>query len=401
METIKGLARRATQSLREKVLHGDASGHDETLEAASKKVFQYQRSGEAICVKMIRAAELIEELGKVLKEVAEEYQNVPDLLPVSSQLAADVLEVGTKLFVTAQEHQKGLKEQGFDVLNSFIKNISKLKDAEEARRKNQLEYDFFRQKVLGLRAMPPKDKSRIPRNEQKLENWRVEFWRATENSKAVCSQLYAEGRRAIDLSVLTLTRVLGSFLSIAGNGFKQQFVNARLPVYPTTSLLPSAPLPPNPMPPYQPPPPQAGGYAAIPYGQPQAQQNSLQGQPPQVQQWQGWNDGHPTGWSQQHPQQPQPPSFQPHFPEPQRPWGHSPSQARSTPEAWQVPEGQQQQQDGNFQAQNTSSSAGLQPSLNNCWPPSTAFERPPEGNGNGAHAPALPQPPSASMDGKS
>ncbi|ESL06800.1 hypothetical protein TRSC58_05520 [Trypanosoma rangeli SC58] len=156
MEAIKGLARRTTQSFREKVTQRDTYDRDESLDVARKKILQYQRFGQVVCIKLIRAAELIEELCKILKDVGQEYQNVPDLLPESSQLAADVLDVGTKLFATAQEHQKGLKEQGFDVLNSFIKNTSKLKDAEEVRRKNQLEYAFFRQKVLGLRAVPPK-----------------------------------------------------------------------------------------------------------------------------------------------------------------------------------------------------------------------------------------------------
>ncbi|PWU96743.1 hypothetical protein C4B63_18g142 [Trypanosoma cruzi] len=252
MEAIKGLARRTTQSIREKVKNREATGHDELLEVTSKKVLQYQKSGEVICSKLIRAAGLIEELGRLMKDVGEEYQSVSDLPQESSQLATDVLDMGTKLVATAQEHQKGLKEEGFDVLNAFIKNTSKLRDAEEARRKNRLEYDFFRQKVLELRSCPPKDTSRIPRNEQKMENWRVEFWRATENHKAVCSQLYVEGQRAIDLSVLTLTKVLGSFMNIAGDGFKQQFVNARLPVYPTAPILTPAPLPPNPMPAFQP-----------------------------------------------------------------------------------------------------------------------------------------------------
>ncbi|KAH9579801.1 hypothetical protein LSM04_001897 [Trypanosoma melophagium] len=279
MDTIKGLARRTTQSIREKVTHTETSAQDEMLDETSKKVRQFQKTSEVLCVKLIRIASLMEELAKVVRDVGEEYQKVPDLQPDSVKFAADVFEFGNKLIATSREHQKGIQNQGFEVLNSFIKEMKRLKDAEDTRRKNQLEYDFFRRKVLELRRDPPKDNSRIPRNEQILENWRVELWRATENNRAICSQLYAEGQRAIDLSVLTLTQVLDSYLGIAGGGFKQQFVNVRLPVYPAGPLLPPAPLPPNPLPPYQPP-VQPGGYVNTAYGQKQQQQQQQRTQPP-------------------------------------------------------------------------------------------------------------------------
>ncbi|EAN91691.1 hypothetical protein C3747_28g343 [Trypanosoma cruzi] len=405
MEAIKGLARRTTQSIREKVKNREATGHDELLEVTSKKVLQYQKSGEVICSKLIRAAGLIEELGRLLKDVGEEYQSISDLPQESSQLATDVLDMGTKLVATAQEHQKGLKEEGFDVLNAFIKNTSKLRDAEEARRKNRLEYDFFRQKVLDLRSCPPKDTSRIPRNEQKMENWRVEFWRATENHKAVCSQLYVEGQRAIDLSVLTLTKVLGSFMNIAGDGFKQQFVNARLPVYPTAPILPPAPLPPNPMPAFQPL-YNAGGHTTVTYGQLQQQLPWPQDLPPQSQERQGWQEGYPSGWSQQwqqqqqEQQQQQPSSVESHISQHQHSWGQLPPQLQPVFEKWQTPEQQQQQQQQqgrNLSQQNTSSVVGLHASSNNYRSSDFAYTKPSEGNGNGIHLLNSPQTSASSL----
>ncbi|EKF37717.1 hypothetical protein MOQ_002083 [Trypanosoma cruzi marinkellei] len=386
MEAIKGLARRTTQSIRDKVKNREAAGHDELLEGTSKKVLQYQRSSEVICTKLTRAAALIEELGRLLKDVGEEYQNIADLPQESSQLATDVLDLGTKLVATAQEHQKGLKE-GFDVLSAFIKNASKLRDAEKARRKNQLEYDFFRQKVIDLRSCPPKDTSRIPRNEQKMENWRVEFWRATENNKAVCSQLYVEGQRAIDLSVLTLTRVLGSFMNIAGDGFKQQLVNARLPVYPTAPILPPAPLPPNPMPPFQPL-YHAGCHPTLNYGQLQQPLPWSQDQPSQSQERQGWQEGYPSGWSQQQQQQQQqlqPSSVEIYTSQPQHSWGQVQPQLQPVFEKWQTPEQQQQQQGRNLLQQDTSSIVGPHAPPNNYRSSNFAYTKPSEGNGNGIH----------------
>lgn len=291
METIKSFARRTTQTLREKVGNASTTAQDDALRDACKVVLKYKETGELICTKILRLAELMEELGKITKDIGDAYMKLPELQPESGQLAADIFDVGSKLVLTAQEHQKGLKEQCFDVLTSFLKEASMMKTVEERRRNNRLEYDFFRQKVLGLRQNPPKDITRIMRNEERMENWRVKLWEATEHNKAVCSKVYSEGQRAIDLSVLTFTQVLGSYLNIAGNGFKQQFVNARLPVYSTAPILPPAPLPPSPHQRYQPPFPPAlppGVYPLVPHGQQPAyvwQQNVCQwGQPPVWQQ---------------------------------------------------------------------------------------------------------------------
>ncbi|GET90944.1 hypothetical protein, conserved [Leishmania tarentolae] len=248
METLKGFARRTTQSLRELVSRTEVSPEEMRLTEVLTKVRIMDTKGEMICEKVIQAARLMGELGMTLREIGEEYKGVPDLPKESRELAEDVFEVGVKLVETSQEHQKGLKDNGFELLRSFSKQCAQLREVEDARRHHQLEYDYFKSKVQYLRSSPQKDFTRLPRNEQILENWRVELWRATERSKAMCSELFVSGRQAIDRSVLTTIQVLHSFVEIASTGFSQTFQGVRLPTYPQTPILPPAALPPAPAP---------------------------------------------------------------------------------------------------------------------------------------------------------
>lgn len=272
METLKGFARRTTQSLREMVSRHEVTPEELLMADIMTKVRLMETKGEVICEKVIQAARLMGELGTTLREIGEEYKGVPDLPQESRDLASDVFEVGSKLIETSQEHQKGLKDNGFELLRAFSKQCGQLGEVEDARRHHQLEYDFFKAKVQDLRNTPQKDFTRLPRNEQILENWRVELWRATEHSKALCSQLYVDGRQAIDRSVLTTVQVLHSFVGIASSGFEQTFRGVQLPTYSSVPVLPPTPLPAGPAPaprpsydgaapstPYAP-----GGYGAAP-----------------------------------------------------------------------------------------------------------------------------------------
>ncbi|TPP45883.1 hypothetical protein CGC21_36370 [Leishmania donovani] len=247
METLKGFARRTTQSLREMVSRTEVSPEEMRLTEVMAKVRIMETKGEMICEKVIQAARLMGELGTTLREIGEEYKGVPDLPKESRELADDVFEVGVKLVETSQEHQKGLKDNGFELLRSFAKQCAQLREVEDARRHHQLEYDFFKSKVQYLRSSPQRDFTRLPRNEQILENWRVELWRATERSKALCSELFVSGRQAIDRSVLTTIQVLHSFVEIASTGFSQTFQGTAVAV-PTGAIIPASPGTQAPMP---------------------------------------------------------------------------------------------------------------------------------------------------------
>ena len=243
METIKGFARRATQSAKEKFAHADATNDDRLLET-SRKVRQQEKSCSVIIEKIGKMCRVLDEFANVSREIGDEYRMNLDQGSEMCQLAEDCRAFGNEMAQKVQEFQKTLKDGAFEPLSAFMKEIAKLKDYEEDRKKKQLEFDFFRTKVAELRRNPPKDSSRIPRNEQKLEQWRRDLWQSTENSKAFVSGLFSQAQRALDQAVLACAQTIMNYSALAAGVSKNHFASAHLPLYPTAPILPPTPLPP-------------------------------------------------------------------------------------------------------------------------------------------------------------
>jgi hypothetical protein len=352
MDAIKGLARRATQTLREKVSNVESTS-DEKLEDGIKKIRAFEKAGVSLSEKILKVAKQIEDIGSTLRDIADEYRQIPDHVSETTQMAEDLFAVGQQLVGVAQDHQKPLKDQGFDLLGAFIRDLQKLKEAEDDRKKKQLEFDFFKKKVVDLRKDPPKDFTRIPRNEQILEQWRQELWKATEHSKMVVSGLYAQGQRSLDQTVLMVIQVVGSFTNITGTAFKQKLSSCRLPLYSSAPLLQPAPLPPNPLPPWQPqcypsqgavPPnasfgpggPSPGAALGNPVTAPGSPPHGWQ-QPNPQQSWQAATQA-PQSWQQATAQQAQPQLWQAPLPTAQQPTQGQPQTWQPSPQpTWQVP----------------------------------------------------------------
>ncbi|AAZ12026.1 uncharacterized protein TEOVI_000596600 [Trypanosoma equiperdum] len=271
MESFKGLARRVTQSVKEKVSNVEPTEEDEALAQACKKVRQLEKVGKVLEEKFVRASMLIEELSGILKEIGLEYMRVPDVQPESEKVARDLFSLGNSLLDSSVAQRKELKEDGTDMLSAFLKNVSVLDASEESYRKFRLEHNFQREKVWKLRRAESQDSDRLIRNECKLEDWHVKLWTAGEKSRAACSQLYYDGRTSIDLSVMSFTKVLSAYFGAVGTKMNEMFSSITLPTYSTEPLLPPTKLPPSSAQLCKPP---VGGTASVP--EPDEQQQNQQ-----------------------------------------------------------------------------------------------------------------------------
>nr|CCC91156.1 conserved hypothetical protein [Trypanosoma congolense IL3000] len=243
MESLKGIARRVTQSIKEKVNNAELTKEDEALRSASTKVRQLEKVGKSLEAKFIRASALLEELSGILKEIGSEYLCVPDIQPESEKIARDMFSLGNRLMESSISQRRELKEEGTDMLTSFLKNVAVLNESEEMYRKLRLEYNFQREKVWKLRREEGKDSDRLVRNESRLEDWHVRLWSAGEKSRSSCSRLYYDGRTSIDLSILGFTRVLREYFGALGTQMKEKFSVMQLPTYSTEPILPPTQMP--------------------------------------------------------------------------------------------------------------------------------------------------------------
>lgn len=362
MDAFKGVFRRATQAAKEKIGSADAT-EDSQLAEIAKKIRLFEKTGVHLSDKITRISRNMEELMTQLKEFGDSFKQITEPGSEMSSLADELMNVANESQAKVAELQKGLRDS-FDNIGAFLREVPKLKEVEEDRKKKQLEFDFFKTKVAELKKSPPKDYTRIPRNEGILENWRVELWKSTENCKAVASGLYIGGMRCLDVSAYTVAMTLSNLWNAQLQMAKLHFVNARLPVYPAAPVLQPSPLPPNPFPPWVPPAFQQQvaqpGAQPAPYGVTPGAQPPAWGQPPPQQPYGGQppaqgSSAPPPPWGQQQ-QQPYPPSGYPHgqYPPPSGPaqpghqqapagWGGSPQHTASPPGTQQYASPQQQQ----------------------------------------------------------
>jgi hypothetical protein len=342
MESIKGLARRATQSTKERF--GADSTKDIRIEEVTKKITGFSRASTKMSDKVTRLGRVFEELGMILSDLAADYKSTtPAPGCEMDKLADEMAAMGAEVTEKSKEFHKILKENAFDPITGFLKELPKAKLAEDEQKKVQLEFDFFRNKVTELKRSHQKDPTRIPRNEAILEKWRVDLHNSTEKSKSVVSELFAQGQKVIDMALFTVSQCVGNYSTYVTALSTQHFLGARLPVYPTAPILLPTPLPPSP---FQttPMPPGPGGY---PVG---AQPSQLSfGYDPNQQQQHQWNQqqqqpGQYTGQPGQYPPQ-QPGQYSPqggYPPQGQSPQGqYSPQQQ---PQQYSPQQGQPPQQ---------------------------------------------------------
>lgn len=330
MDAVKGVFRRATQSTREKMGNADGTENKDLAEVI-RRLKVMERSCCVISEKVQKLAKTIEDVGLLAKDIGEEYKNLAQNLaqtPVSNepaptpemvQLSTELSAFGAELSAKAQELGRELKTNAFDNLSAFVRDVPQLRAMEDDRKKKQLEHDFFKQKVVGLIKNPPKDHTRIPRNESILENWRQSLHAATEGMKQAGSNMWSNGNRSIDMAVYTVAMVCGNYFGYGINSAKNHFVNAKLPQYQAAPLLPPAPLPPAPAS-WQPPAPAPG---QAPYAQP----GFAQPQPHQYGQAQPQFGGQQPQFGQGSPQQGQQGFMSPQQQSPQN-FGQQPSQTQ-------------------------------------------------------------------------
>jgi hypothetical protein len=304
MDAFKGVFRRANQSVKERTGRADVT-NDGALDEAIKRVRLMEQKGMLIMDKVGKLQRCFEEMGSLCVGISEDYRSTmiegggtpQEMVQLATELAAYGAEVNAK----AQELQRNMKENAYDNIASFARDVPGLRALEEDKKKKQLEYDFFRTKVQTLIKEQPKDHSRIPRNESIRESWRTQLWQSSENMKTQVSALHSNGQRCLDSAVYTVAMTMGNFTGYALNSAKNHFVNAHLPAYNTAPLLPPAPLPPPP-PPYQQPVPQYGHGGPGAPGAPPAYGSQPSGQygTPQHQH-QHQHQQHPGQFSPQHP----------------------------------------------------------------------------------------------------
>lgn len=200
-ESIKGFCRRKTQRFSETYRNAPRT-HDQTVEAAGEAVFNYQRLTKTTISKMQgvqrNMGELIELLSTVRDDFASMHREDTDMCAQKFNLLVQDMKV--KMETLLQSFVSVTAP-----LARFIEDTDLVKPHIEDRKAKMLEYDFFRNKVAALRASPPSDPSRIPRNEGRVEEWRQAYEESNNKVREMLSGLQATGEQLLTKSAGALT----------------------------------------------------------------------------------------------------------------------------------------------------------------------------------------------------
>jgi hypothetical protein len=351
MDAFKGVFRRATQSTKEKTGSVEATVDTASIDV-NKRIVQFQKTSVVLSEKVRKLEEALLVVGTMCREIGEEYRAMavgepgqqPPMYDGVVALSGELAAFGAEVHAKSTEMQKNLREHAFDPMTNFLHDLPLLKSLEEDRRKKQLEHDFFKTKVEGLIKDPPKDFSRIPRNEMIRENWRQQLHQASEGLKIGLSKSYAAGQQAVDGTVYCVAMTMGNWAGAMANGCGR-FAQAQLPAYPAQPILVAEQLPPPP-PQWVPPVMTYGSQPQQPQQPQQQQQGGAVSQPNLAQQQQSQPGFAPQSNSQS-PQQSSS-QFGQSPPQQQQQFGQSPQQqqqqqqqqSQEGQQAW----GQQQQQ---------------------------------------------------------
>ena len=247
MDTLKSIARRATQTTKEKVGNANATT-DPVLKEGMQQIRNYERVTMSIADKVSRLCQVLDDLALILKEIGEDYKKNASSSNLQTpremvDMTMSLIQFGSEIGVKSDEIKANLKQVCYDPLIAYGKECEGLQKLEDQRRNQQLEYDFFKAKCADLLTKQQKDSTRIPRNEQIREKWRHELYTTTEAMKSSGSSLFNKGVKTVDNALFQVCMSMGKYSALAAKSSQEHFGNSTLPLYDDFIIMPPAPLP--------------------------------------------------------------------------------------------------------------------------------------------------------------
>jgi hypothetical protein len=118
--------------------------------------------------------------------------------------------------------------QCLEELRRFHCEATQIEHAIDDRKTKMLEYDFFKHKVIGLRAAPPADTTRIPRNEARELEWQQAYEESNAQAKKLLLHLTKNGSDLIAKGVGILSVDVSRFFGDVSKTQRVLFLGSRL-----------------------------------------------------------------------------------------------------------------------------------------------------------------------------
>lgn len=227
-EGVKGFFRRQTQMISERYRDAPKTT-DAVVDQNTATVFEFQKRIKSLEAHMNGFVQGLALALSSLDGVKEDLAVLGSAQVEGLDIAAKNVEMAVKDMrskLDAVNEAFAVDHQG---RGQYEKDCAKLRAQLEDRKAKMLEYDFFQNKLAGLRAKPPSDATRIPRNEARLDEWGKAYDESNERAKALAQQLIAAGARLSINTATTVTQEAGKFFDNAGRTCRAAFLGQGLP----------------------------------------------------------------------------------------------------------------------------------------------------------------------------
>lgn len=221
-EKIKGFARRQTQAAKEKV-----NNAPHTIDPAFNvqvEAFVNLRIGAKSTEQKLQllqdhlnaANQIVSELGQNLSQ----GHNNEEILVYARKLDIFKNESATRINNLSATFNSCIAE-----LDKFRNEANQLEMLLEDRRDKVLEYDFFKNKLEGLRANPPQDTGRIPRNEARMNEWKAKYDDITNRTLSFMNNSRVGAETALLHSAVAVCNEYGKYLEELARGARAVLIS--------------------------------------------------------------------------------------------------------------------------------------------------------------------------------
>lgn len=208
-EKVKGFCRRQTQKFSEQYRNADRT-RDEIAEESVVQVQTYRSTAQSIMQKLERISFNTADTILCLEGIKEDLKH---LTGESFATSASRLEMVALAMRKHQETAQANIATSCAKLKTYIDECSSIENIAADRKAKKLEYDFFRNKVASLRANPPGDPARIPRNEIRVQEWQKLYEEANDRLKLLSHNLTVGGGKTLSEGVASATVELNKYYS--------------------------------------------------------------------------------------------------------------------------------------------------------------------------------------------
>ena len=221
-EKVKGFARRQTQAVKEKMNdapHTVDPAFNEMVEGfvnlrlGAKGVEQKLQMLES---HLSAANQIICDLGQSL---SQGHQN-EEVLVYARKLDIFKNESANRMASLSATFKSCIGE-----LAKFGNEANQLEMLLDDRRDKVLEYDFFRNKLESLRASPPSDTGRIPRNEHRMNEWKAKYDDITNRTVSFMGNSRIGAESAILHSAVAVCNEYGKYLEEIARGARAVLIS--------------------------------------------------------------------------------------------------------------------------------------------------------------------------------